>query len=215
MNGFRVPQKRLKPVQIAGHLIGTVQENRLKMKLLKKLNIRRDNGGHMRRYGLFECPMCGCEIEKLFRDGKKNKTCGCDRHGMCGSRLYGVWTGIRSRCSNKNRPSYKNYGGRGISVCDEWFNFNHFYDWAISNGYKVGLDIDRTNNDGNYEPSNCRFVTRTVNMRNSRQAKLTMKEANEIRLIYKKSSLTQTEIGKLYGVTFGTISHIVNNRTWR
>lgn len=68
---------------------------------------------------------------------------------------------MKTRCYNKNFMYYCNYGGKGIKICDEWKNdFSKFYKWAINNGYKEGLTIDRINNDGNYEPLNCRWVTR-------------------------------------------------------
>lgn len=80
-------------------------------------------------------------------------------HGKRRTRLYSTWTGMKTRCTNKNCAKYKNYGGRGIKICDEWLNnFQSFYDWAMENGYRDDLSIDRINNDGNYEPSNCRWI---------------------------------------------------------
>lgn len=86
-----------------------------------------------------------------------------DRH-----RLHDVWHSMIYRCSNPLNKSYKHYGGRGITVCDEWQEFKAFYDWAIESGYKKGLSIDRINNDGNYEPSNCRWVTKDEQFLNRR-----------------------------------------------
>ena len=84
--------------------------------------------------------------------------------------LYSRWLGIKNRCYNVHFKQYKDYGGRGIKVCDEWlYNFKAFYDWSIENGYSPELQIDRINNDGNYEPNNCRWVTRKVNMNNTRR----------------------------------------------
>jgi hypothetical protein len=76
---------------------------------------------------------------------------------------------MKGRCFNKNQSDYQHYGGRGITMCEEWRNnARSFISWALSKGYQKGLEIDRINNDGNYEPSNCRIVTHTVNVRNTR-----------------------------------------------
>lgn len=96
-------------------------------------------------------------------------------HGfsMTNPRLFGLWETMRSRCNNPNREKYGDYGGRGIEVCDEWNrSAEAFCEWALANGYKDGLQIDRIDNNGNYEPSNCRFVTPKTNSRNKRNTVL-------------------------------------------
>ena len=81
--------------------------------------------------------------------------------------LYSVWKSMKERCLNPNSMSYYRYGGRGIKICDEWLNSSFsFIKWGIENGYKRGLQIDRRDNDGNYEPSNCRWVTPKENANN-------------------------------------------------
>lgn len=75
---------------------------------------------------------------------------------------------MKERCRNSNNPAYHNYGGRGIRVCDEWMEFEKFYEWSMNNGYQKGLEIDRIENDSNYDPSNCRFVTSQKNANNRR-----------------------------------------------
>lgn len=74
-------------------------------------------------------------------------------------RLYTIWTQMKSRCNDTARKEYKNYGGRGIKVCEEWNEFTQFLRWAVSNGYKDNLTLDRKDNNGDYEPSNCRWIS--------------------------------------------------------
>ncbi|NOR27639.1 MAG: AP2 domain-containing protein [Lutibacter sp.] len=132
---------------------------------------------------------CDCGVVKEFllsnlRNGH-TKSCGClnkelikersFKHGCSGYNkipLYSVWTSMKQRCYNKKDKSYHNYGGRGISICTEWMNdFKLFYDWSLINGYKKGLQIDREDNDGDYTPNNCRFVTVQINVLNKRKYK--------------------------------------------
>lgn len=140
-------------------------------------------------------PLCQCvcgkkkEVWQTALNTGKSKSCGCifrkesverlrkiaTKHGLSRNRrnsghpLYAVWVGIKQRCKNKNACGYHHYGGRGIKVCKEWDeDFTHFYKWAIKHGYKKSLQIDRINNDGNYEPKNCRFVTPSQNLKNTR-----------------------------------------------
>lgn len=83
--------------------------------------------------------------------------------------LMNVWQTMKSRCNNQNREKYKDYGARGIKLCEEWeHSAESFCKWALDNGYKEGLQIDRIDNDGNYEPSNCRWVSAKQNSRNRR-----------------------------------------------
>lgn len=113
---------------------------------------------------------CGCaHKEQMSQIGKANRT-----HGKSHTRLHKVWAGMIGRCYNPRKPYYKWYGGRGITVCDEWRNdFQSFYDWAMANGYdpdapRWDCTIDRIDVDGNYEPSNCRWVTMAEQNKNKR-----------------------------------------------
>ena len=145
-----------------------------------------------RKIRMWKCK-CDCGNETIVRHGGlqsgKTTSCGCFHkeivgslnrtHGLsanCG-RLYPLWKSIKYRCYNINSKDYANYGGRGIVMCNEWKNdFLAFHDWAIANGYKEEktdkglniLTIDRIDVNGNYEPSNCRFVTNDVQAKNKR-----------------------------------------------
>ncbi|RRC92739.1 hypothetical protein EII25_03435 [Erysipelotrichaceae bacterium OH741_COT-311] len=111
---------------------------------------------------------CGCASSK-YTMGERMKT-----HGMSNTRLYYVWKAMKARCSNPNVEQYPNYGGRGIFVCAEWMSsFDNFKEWALLNGYDSNAEfgkctIDRINPDGNYEPSNCRWVDMKVQANNKR-----------------------------------------------
>lgn len=108
---------------------------------------------------------CGCwHNEVSSKNVRRNHT-----HKQSGTRLYKIWQGMKGRCSNPTNTSYKNYGGRGITVCEEWQNsFERFYEWACNNGYSDDLTIDRANNNKGYSPDNCRWRTSKDQCRNRR-----------------------------------------------
>lgn len=90
------------------------------------------------------------------------------KHGMYGTRIYIIWSDMKRRCLNSKDQNYHYYGGRGITACNEWLEFIPFYKWALSNNYRDDLTIDRLNNDGNYEPTNCRWITQKQQNNNKR-----------------------------------------------
>lgn len=122
--------------------------------------------------------LCRCDCGKETISASSNlrrgvsASCGCVRikhHGKNTS-LYRTWGQMKSRCSNTKAPCWKRYGGRGIKVCDEWINdFAAFRTWALANGYKPGLTIDRVDNDGNYAPENCQWLTLSENSKKVRR----------------------------------------------
>lgn len=104
---------------------------------------------------------CGCRsIEKLVEHRRT--------HGLAGTRLHGIWNGMKNRCYNPNVKSFKNYGAKGVTVCDEWREFKSFYDWAVVNGYRDDLTIERKDPFGNYEPSNCEWIPKSEQAKNKR-----------------------------------------------
>lgn len=133
-------------------------------------------------------------------------------HGMKNSKVYNIWCAMKERCNNPNNKRYDRYGARGITICKEWENFEKFYEWCINNNYKDGLTIDRINNDGNYEPSNCRFATRKEQNRNySRNHNITfngethcIKEWSEITGVKPATILYRLNSGKSLEKVFST-----------
>ncbi|WP_137744545.1 hypothetical protein [Robertmurraya siralis] len=136
------------------------------------------------KYKYYYLCKCECGIIKEIRYdslGRSTFSCGClnkeinkgrlgnatRTHGMSNTKLFAIWRDMKNRCYNQKVDRYVNYGGRGIKVCKEWKeNFEPFMEWALAKGYKDGLSIDRIDVNGNYEPSNCRWITKEKQYRN-------------------------------------------------
>ena len=142
---------------------------------------------------------CGCVSKELSI--KRNTT-----HGRCGTRLYTEWLCMKHRCYNQKNKSFVYYGGRGITVCDEWKNdFQAFYDWAMQNGYTDNLTIDRKDVNGNYEPSNCRWITTQEQMNNKRNNHL---------LTYNGKIQTMKQWSNETGISYYVIRSRINTYGW-
>ena len=192
----------------------------MKMELIKKLETRKTKAGKWKRWGLYKCTVCGENVER--RMGGQGKTCSprcCQLiHGdaFAGKkkRLYNIWDKIKQRCGNPNVYYYHRYGGRGISVCKEWLEYVPFKTWALANGYADNLTIDRIDNDGNYDPSNCQWITHSANVRKSNE-RFTMDEVVEIRKIINYGKYSKRRIAMAYNVDPHVIYNIASNKTYK
>jgi hypothetical protein len=151
---------------------------------------KKSNKGRFRTYWFCQC-ICGKHRWVMADNLKKGSStnCGCLKprhseaqqrhyskfskatltHGMTGQRLYRVWRSMKARCDNPNDSAYENYGARGIEVCDQWQEFEPFRDWSLANDYNAKMTIERNNVNGNYEPSNCRYIPLGEQTRNTRR----------------------------------------------
>lgn len=173
-----------------------------------------DVGRNKYKYRLWRCKCdCGNEIivtTNLLQRGK-TKSCGCYKidkattHGQSKTRLYGIWCKMLSRCTNKKLWNYKNYGGRGITICTEWQSFEPFYKWAMANGYRDDLTLDRKDNDGDYCPENCRWVTQKEQQNNKRSNRL---------LTYNGETRTLTKWSEITGLSATCICLRLNRYKW-
>lgn len=173
---------------------------------------KRKSGNRERYY--WDCK-CQCGNHKQVRTDSLTKglvkSCGCmkteqdkinlvknHRHKLSGTRLYHEWVGMKQRCENKNNKRYSDYGGRGIKVCDEWRNTpDAFFKWALSNGYNDNLTIDRINVNGDYEPSNCRWIDLKGQCRNRR---------SNIYVNYNGKEITLIELSELTGISYSVLN---------
>lgn len=190
------------------------------MEFIKDLGMRLPTETSTRKYrfGLYKCH-CGAEVEADTASVKRGTTKQCKScamkharksskgstiHGETGTRLHNIWNGMRDRCIRETHPKYKYYGGKGISVCEEWQDFFTFKLWAEENGYNEKLTIERKENNGNYEPSNCRWATRkeqSNNQTHSLLLRFSIEELKQIQIDYINTSLTKEDFCANIGIS--------------
>jgi len=182
--------------------------------------------GTIHRNGGRECSVEGCEksiiakglckkhYSRMWRSGTTDSI--VTFHGMCGIPEYRIWHAMKCRCNLESDARYYRYGGRGITVCDEWANsFLAFITDMGRRPYK-NYQIDRIDNDKGYSRDNCRWTTHLINQRNKSNGKLTMSDARNIRTIYKKNDgRTKVDIGRQFGVTGVMVGSIIKGKAWR
>ena len=145
--------------------------------------------------------------EAMRRVGRANRT-----HGKRHTKLFGVWWQMIQRCRNPKHKAYRNYGGRGIAVCDRWKSFENF---ALDMGEAPhGLSLERKDNDGHYDPSNCVWATASQQSRNTRTSKLTADQVREM-ISLLKSGETQKAVAERFGVSRSAVRKIFHGEMWR
>lgn len=188
------------------------------MKLIRKLPVEKNKNGSSISYGEFLCSFDNKIIKKQLSNGKRYNSCGCQegnkKHSDSRTRLYNIWKNMKQRILNPNHTNYENYGGSGITIYNEWLKFIPFRDWSLANGYADNLTIDRRNTNGNYEPSNCHWITHVENTQNRRNAKFSKNKILEIRGKYNTGKYTQKELAKEYNSTPSYISQIILKKIW-
>lgn len=145
-----------------------------------------------------EAQSCGCMHQELRHSLTRT-------HGESKTRLYHIWNGMRQRCQNENNHAFAHYGGRGISVCEEWQSYTAFREWSLANGYTDELSIDRIDNDKGYCPKNCRWVSQTVQANN---------QSKNVYLTFRGITKTRSQWAKEIGVSDALLRDRIDRYGW-
>lgn len=145
---------------------------------------------------------CGCFHRDVVREKSTNNK-NSVIHGDYKSKLYNVWHSMKQRCLCTTHIRYVDYGGRGITICSDWLEYIKFKEWALNSGYKEGLTIERINNNGNYEPSNCRWATNTEQQSNKRSNRF---------FLYQNRKFTLTQIANKFGMSISGFKYAMNKK---
>jgi hypothetical protein len=202
--------------------------------VIKNLGCRKKPGTKKpQSWALVECSFCGQQVERLLSAVSKgeNPSCGCAKSALIAARktkhghkvgyrktkktsvLYMRWCHVKERCYNPNNKSYDRYGAKGITVCDEWHDFENFQQWSLANGYQEHLEIDRKDSSLGYTPDNCMWVTKLVNGRNRSNSTMSMEKARLIRQDY-QIGMVRKQLREKHQESKTVIDFVLSGHTW-
>lgn len=163
-----------------------------------------------------ECGKISAQIGTVLNRGKTTGcySCANTKHGMINTAVYKTWADMKNRCYNPNVSEYPNYGGRGIKVCERWHKFENFY--ADMKDKPINRTLDRINNNGNYEPGNCRWSTNSEQQQNRRVTRLTKEMVYNLRVLKKQfPNLSWPELARKANCSSSTVRSAVIGKTWK
>jgi hypothetical protein len=190
-----------------------------KFKIIKDLGMKYPTENSIGRvhYVKAKCQSCGKTRKGMINAIRQKGTkCDCEKRPLTTKewkRLYKIHLGMISRCYDKKSKDYKNYGKKGIKICNEWkYSFVKFYEWSLKNNYSTYLSIDRINNQKGYSPENCRWATRSQQQQNKRTS-IPISVVKKVKTLLKEG-YTRSEISKMTHHSYGRVKHIHISNHW-